>query len=38
MLIAPDRYAAAAVARAVESEALKCQALPSSQSVDERAH
>ena len=37
-VMAPDRYAAAAVARAVVSDALKRQALPSSQSVDERAH
>jgi hypothetical protein len=31
---APDRYAAAAIARAVVSDALKRQALSSSQSVD----
>ena len=35
---APDRYAAAAVARAVVSDALKRQAVSSSQSADDRAH
>jgi hypothetical protein len=34
---APDRYAAVTVARAVVSDALKCQALSSSQSADDRA-
>jgi hypothetical protein len=34
---APDRYAAVAVARAVVSDALKRQALPSSQSADDHA-
>ena len=35
---APDRYAAVAVARAVVSDALKRQAVPASQSADDRAH
>jgi hypothetical protein len=35
---APDLYAAVAVARAVVSDALKRQALSSSQSADDRAH
>jgi len=35
---APDRYAAAAVARAVVSDALKRQAVSSSQPADDRAH
>ena len=35
---APDRYAAVAVARAVVSQALKRQALSSSQSADDRAY
>jgi hypothetical protein len=34
---APDRYAAVAVARAVVSDALKRQALSSSQPADDRA-
>jgi hypothetical protein len=34
---APDRYAAVAVARAVVSDALNRQALPSSRSADRRA-
>ncbi len=35
---APDRYAVAAVARAVVSDALKRQAVSSSKSADDRAH
>ena len=35
---APDRYAAAAVARAVVSDALKRQAVSSGQSAGDRAH
>ena len=38
MVTAPDRYAAVAVARAVVSDAIKRQALSSSQSADNRAH
>jgi len=36
-VMAPDRYAAATVARAVVSDALQRQALPSSQSADHHA-
>ena len=35
---APDRYAATAVAKAVVSNALKCQVLSSSRSADDRAN